>query len=225
MKKAPFMTMLIALVISAIIGISIVAVDSWNATTAKLLLSSLTVFGFCIPGLLCILLYERNQARIFSSVGIITCLLSCLFCLSFIWFITLDTFSKILVQLLSTSILCSEYFGFVSLILLMKADKLLIKGLKGLTIILATLLNILYLIGIYVEEVDFRIIFILIILILLCTLLIPILNRMMKQSSHSIDNSTEKFQQLEQLKKLYDDNVLTEEEYNNEKAKILSSSN
>lgn len=228
MKKVSFISMIVALVISSIIGITIVLADEWNPTTAKLLFSSLIVFSFSIPSLLCVLLYERDEYKIFSLCGIVTCLISIVYCLFFTWFITDVIFNESLLKILVTLIVLSELFGYVCFILLMKTNEMLVKGLKIASISLATLLSAIILEATYFNPVNYKIIFVLSVLITLCTLLVPIMNKLIKNNKQLTsvnDNSLDNYQKLEQLKKLYDNNVLSEEEYNREKNRILSNNN
>lgn len=226
MKKASFTAMIVTLVISAIVGIVIVLSDVWNPTTAKLLSSSSIIFSFSVPSLLCILLYERGKYKILSLGGVVICLISCVYCLFFTWFITDVIFNVSLLKLLVTLYVLSELFGYICFILLMKTNEMIVRYLKMAAISLATLLSMFILVATYFKPVDVKIIFVLCILIALCTLLVPIMNRFTNKNNEQLtsvnNNSSDNYQKLEQLKKLYDSNILSEEEYNREKNKILS---
>ena len=151
-----------------------------------------------------------------------------MYCLFYTWFITDVIFNESLLKILVTLIVLSELFGYVCFILLMKTNEMLVKGLKITSISLATLLSAIILEATYFNPVNYKIIFVLSVLITLCTLLVPIMNKLIKNNKQLTsvnDNSLDNYQKLEQLKKLYDNNVLSEEEYNREKNRILSNNN
>ena len=85
MKKIVFKTLIVTLVISAILGIGIVILDLWNDITGKVLLTTSTIFAFCIPGLCCSTIYEKVNKKYFSVIGMITSLLCCVLMLLLIW--------------------------------------------------------------------------------------------------------------------------------------------
>lgn len=53
MKKVALKTLIITFIINAILGISIILLNLWNDITSKILLTTVTIFGFSIPCLIC----------------------------------------------------------------------------------------------------------------------------------------------------------------------------
>lgn len=234
MKKIIFKILIIALTISAIFGIAIILLNLWNETTAKILATTGLIFGFSIPGLCCSSIYEKEGLKTFSIVGMVICLLSCLYYLILIWDYRLIEFLTININLkiIPISILLSLSFGHISLLLLICSDNDTVKALRNLTIMLSGVLDIILLVGIFTENfVDWHITTILSILIALGTIVTPIVNKLIKSNNdtptenNNINNinNDDKYTKLAQLKQLLDSNAITEEEYNNEKNKILNS--
>jgi len=193
MKKIFFKTLVITLVISAILGISIILLDMWNEVTLKVLESTATIFCFSIPGLCASTIYEKQKYKKVSLLGISSCLLSTLYCLLLIWeIIPSNGEYDIIYKLLLTFLLLSFSLGHICLLLLVTSDEKKVLYYRNATIILSTIMDALLLIILYFEvEVNWKIIAILAILIALGTIVTPILNKLYKKNT-KLDNKVKK---------------------------------
>lgn len=227
MKKIALMFMIVALCVSAGISIMVTLLGMWNVTTIKLLLTSSIVFGFSIPSLLCVLLLEKEKNKIIAFIGMIICLFTCLYSLYVCWFdnnlLFLDSTSKIL----STGTILSVFFGHISLLLIMKTNDSLSKTVRFLTITVASVMAFCsILMSDFEIDVAWQLVFILFVLSFVGTLLVPIIDKV--KTKNTVDNNylnnniADKYDQLNKLKQLLDNNIITEEEYNIEKSKILN---
>lgn len=222
MKKNIFKILVIALVISAIFGITIIVFDLWGETTIKVLATTASIFGFSIPGLCCSTVYENDKLKKFSIAGMITCLLGCIYCLMLVWGMEFfDSIEEITWKLILSFVLLSSSFGHISLLLSIKSNDKKVSYIRLATIILSVVLDAILIFEIFSEAtIEDKVISVLAILIALGTIVVPIMNKISKKDNHKIKND-DKYEKLEKLKKLLDDNVITEEEYNKEKSKIL----
>ena len=223
MKKIVLKLLIITFIISAFLGISIIILDLWNDITSKILMSTLTIFGFSIPGLICSATYEKLNYKKLSMIGIITCFISCIYCLLLEWEIIpfIDEW-ELSLKIILTALLFSASFGYTCLLLLMKSNKKVVNYFRNGTICLLGILDILLLLMIYFEiKISWKIIAILGILIVLGTIITPLINKLSVEKI----NHYNKYDQLAQIKKLLDDDAITKEEYEEEKKKILSLDN
>ena len=243
MKKTFLKTLISMFVISAILGIFIILLDLWNETTSKILLSTIFIFLFSIPALACSASYEKfisikntenkkfyNSGIInnekFAIGGIISCFISCIYFLLLIWkVINFSFFDDFIWKIIWSCVLISLSFGHISLISLVVSDNKNVNYFKDRTIILSLILDALLLTEIIGEiSINWRFIAILAILVALGTIITPLSNKLNSKShSKPVNNQNNKYKELEQIKKLLDDNAITQEEYDQEKAKILNS--
>lgn len=217
LKKIILKTLITTFVISAILGIMIIVLDLWNNLTINVLFSTLTIFGFSIPGLCCSTSYDKEKNKIFSKIGITTCIISCIYFLLIIWdVLEFKLFDELNWKIILSGILLSSSFGHICLLLLVDSENKNVNYLKKSTIGLSIFMDILLLMIVLFDiEVSGKLISIIAILILLGTITLPLMSK--------LNNKSDKYSQLEQLKKLLDNNTITEEEYLKEKNKILGS--
>ena len=227
MKKIALMFMIVALCVSAGISIMVTLLGMWNVTTIKLLLTSSIVFGFSIPSLLCVLLLEKEKNKIIAFIGMIICLFTCLYSLCVCWFDNNLLFSDSTSKILSTGTILSVFFGHISLLLIMKTNDALSKMVRFLTITVASVMAFCFILMSDFEiDVAWQLVFILFVLSFVGTLLVPIIDKV--KTKNTVDNNylnnniADKYNQLNKLKQLLDNNIITEEEYNIEKSKILN---
>ena len=69
MKKVVLKTLIITFIINAILGISIIILNLWNDITSKILLTTVTIFGFSIPCLICSTNYEKAKNKLIPIIG------------------------------------------------------------------------------------------------------------------------------------------------------------
>lgn len=226
MKKIILKVLIITFFVSAILGISIIFLDLWNDITAKILFSTVILFGFSIPGLSCSTSYEKTKAKKISIVGMAICFISCIYLLLLTWDImNFDFFSDLNWKLVFFSILFSLSLGHICLLLAIDSDDKIVCYFKNGTIIISVLLDGLLFLSIFAEiALSWKLIAMVSILIVLGTVVTPLLNKLNNKSSLAkIENKEDKYKKLEQIKLLLDNNTITQEEYETEKTKILNS--
>ena len=216
LKKIILKTLISTFVISAILGIAIIVLDLWNDLTINVLLSTIIIFGFSIPGLCCSTCYEKDNNKTISTIGITICIISCIYFLLLIWnILEFKFFDGVNWKIILAGILLSSSFGHICLLLLVDGNKNVI-NLKKCTIGLSMIMDVLLLAIVLLDiEVSGKLLSILAILILLGTIILPLMNKV------SNNTQEDKYNKIEQLKKLLDDKAITEEEYEKEKNKIL----
>ena len=225
MKKNVLKILIATLIISAILGISIIVLDLWNEMSVKVLATTAIIFGFSIPGLCCSTIYEKEDVKPFSIAGMTICVIGCLYILLLLWGIlpTNGFFDVFTWKVILSSIILSSSFGHLSLLLSITSNEKIVQYFKNSTIVLSIIIDILLLIMIIFEvEINWQLITVLAILIVLGTIVTPIMNKLNKGNSSKPSNNNDKYEQLEKLKKLLDSNAITEEEYKTEKDKILN---
>ena len=225
MKKIVLKTLIFTFIISAVLGISTIFLDLWNDITGKILLSTVVIFGFSIPGLSCSTNYEKAKDKTFSIVGISTCFISCIYLLLLTWgFLEFDFFDDLNWKLILSGILLSSSFGHISLLLLIDSKEKIVNYFKNGTTILSVIMDILLMSMIFLEiEIEWKLLAIIAILIVLGTIVTPLLNKLNNKANIAkTDLMEDKYKKLEQIKSLLDSNAITQEEYEIEKNKILN---
>lgn len=225
MKRTILKVLIVTFIVSAVLGIGIILLDIWNEVTAKILLSTVTIFSASIPGLCCSISYEKSTNKTVPFIGMIACSISCLYFLLLIWeLLTFKWFDEFAWDFMSTCILVPITFAHISLLLLIDSDDSKVNGFKIGTIALAILMDILILIEIYGNvEMNWKLMLILSILIALGTIVTPLMHKLSSKPSARPINPQDKYKQLEQLKALLDSNAITQQEYEIEKNRILNS--
>ena len=179
MKKRKFI--LRNIISYIILGIVIIILDMWNDVTAKILLTTVTIFGFSIPTLCCSNLYEKKSNHWFAILGMIICILSGIYVLSLIWELINPDFGEALKGIL-TAIVISTSLGHLSLMMLVSNSDSTVNGVKNATIIVSVLLDCMIILSLWVEDNMFSWQFYAIvgILVALGTIVTPILNKVRK---------------------------------------------
>lgn len=153
------------------------------------------------------------------------CFVSCIYFLLLIWEIfNFDFLDNLLWKFVLTCILLSISFGHMCLLLLINSTEKIVKIFRNGTITLSTIMDLFLLIEIFVEtELNWKLLSILAILMVLGTIVTPLLDKLNSRTNSSNSHTNDdKYLKLEQLKKLLDDNAITQEEYETEKNKILN---
>lgn len=152
------------------------------------------------------------------------CFVSCIYFLLLIWEIfNFDFLDNLLWKFVLTCILLSISFGHMCLLLLINSTEKIVKIFRNGTITLSIIMDLFLLIEIFVEtELNWKLLSILVILMVLGTIVTPLLDKLNSRTNSSNSHTNDdKYLKLEQLKKLLDDNAITQEEYETEKNKIL----
>ena len=155
----------------------------------------------------------------------IICFVSCIYFLLLIWEIfNFDFLDNLLWKFVLTCILLSISFGHICLLLLINSTEKIVKIFRNSTITLSIIMDLFLLIEIFVEtELNWKLLSILAILIVLGTIVTSLLDKLNSRTNSSNSHTNDdKYLKLEQLKKLLDDNAITQEEYETEKNKILN---
>ena len=153
------------------------------------------------------------------------CFVSCIYFLLLIWEIfNFDFLENLLWKFVLTCILLSISFGHICLLLLINSAEKIVKIFRNSTITLSIIMDLFLLIEIFVEtELNWKLLSILAILMVLGTIVTPLLDKLNSRTNSSNSHTNDdKYLKLEQLKKLLDDNAITQEEYETEKNKILN---
>ena len=225
MKRIILKTLIITFIISAIFGILIILLGLWNDIAGKILLTTVTIFGFSIPGLACSINYEKAKNTLIPTIGMLTCFVSGIYFLLLIWeVVNFNFFDALPWKFMSTCILLSASFGHICLLLLINSTEKIVNYFKNSTITLSIIMDLLLLVVIFGEiESDWKLLLIIAILIVLGTIVTPLLNKLYSKDNTSNKSiNDDKYLKLDQLKRLLDNNAITQEEYENEKHKILN---
>lgn len=188
MKKKILKLLVGSLCLSALIGIFIILFGSFNEIEGKILLTTLLIFGYSIPGLCASTIYEKEKLHSFSILGISLSLISCIYMLGLLWeFFSFDFFNinhwKIIFSL---NILCLST-GHLSLILLINNQNNIVSTFKISTVVISIIIDLMILTLIWdlslANDLYFRILLVLGILATLGTVGTPILNKIYKQEN------------------------------------------
>ena len=119
MKKIILKTLIITFIISALLGIGIVLLDIWTEITARILLSTVTIFSASIPGLCCSISYEKSKNKVVPLIGMIITTISCIYFLLLVWeLITFKWTNEFAWNFMATCIILPISLGHISLLLL-----------------------------------------------------------------------------------------------------------
>jgi len=225
MKKTILYILIATFCLSALLGIGIIVLDLWNELTEKVLLTTVTIFGFSIPTLCCSTLYEKKTHNIFAIIGIVICLLSGFYVLGLVWEIFSDNFDDVF-KLFLTGITLSASFAHLSLMLLINNEDPAVKNSKIATIVVSAIMDFMILFAIWIDEDFFtwQVYAIVAILIALGTIVTPILNKvrsglekketlkktMVEEQGEKVNN---KIAEIETLRKMVDKGYILEKEF------------
>ena len=226
MKKIVLYLLIATFCISALMGIGIIILDLWNELTSKVLLTTVTIFGFSIPALCCSTLYEKDDYNTFSIVGMFVCIVSGIYCLLYVWdvldynmFASGFTFNSVL-----TGILASISLGHLSMMLLINNNDENVKIVKMMTIVVSVALLIALLLLIWVEDFSdvlaWQFYVIDAILVVLGTIVTPILSRARKVEIK--DNSVKENNDIIILNHFLEKEYVTKEEYEKIQQRIMN---
>ena len=231
MKKIVLGVISTAIIVSSLLGIAIIAFGIWNELTARVLGTTAVLFGYSILGLGCFSIFERAGKRIISEIGIIICLLSCIWGVLNIWVIDSSTFfSSFNWKIIFSSIFLSIAAAHICLMLLIEeTENSVVNIFKYLTIsaVLIFTINIVLATILDTSILPWQMCVILLIVSVMGTIVTPVMykatggNKQQKEVPQP-QPEMNKYDKLYQLKKLLDSCAITQEEYVTEKEKILN---
>lgn len=181
-KKYFLRTLVIALAISAAIGIFIFLVGDFGEIEIRLLLTTLTIGGFSLTGLCSATIQGRNDLRLFSRAGMLTSVLGFAVTVGAIWeLVNTEQVWKWILVLVILSIATAH----ISLLLLLRPRSNNIKYALTATVVCITLVALMLVKSTLSEfeesEFYFRLLGVFGILDVLGTIATPILNRIAKK--------------------------------------------
>lgn len=186
LKKIFLISMIIALSISALIGIVIFIIGEFEDTQAKILVTTLSFGGYSLTGLCCSTIFGRDNLRPISIVGMIVSVIGLVLMVVGIWeMVRSDDYWK----LVFTFLVLAVALGHICLMLLIRPKTAGVKASMIATIVFISLLSLLILYLIYGwrsiddGEVYFRLVGVVAILDVLGTIVTPIMNVAMGSKS------------------------------------------
>lgn len=223
MKKGILYLLIATFSISALLGIGIIILDLWNELTLKVMLTTLTIFGFSVPALCCATLRDKTDEKVFPIIGIVTSIIGGLYTLLLLWeIIDYDFFGETDVyKWLIEFIILSASFGHISLMLLINSNDNTVLMTRNGTIIVSIALDFLLTFLIFIPDFEDLVVWqfyaILAILIVLGTIVTPILKKArnnlvvepkkVEEPKNNTNNAKAK------LDDLFANNYVTDEEY------------
>ena len=179
-KKFFLRTFIIALTISALIGIVIFLVGEFGETEIKILGTALAIGGFSITALGCSTVHDIVRFRPLSIIGMLISVFGFLFTVSAIW-VLFESDHKWVAQAVFTFIILSVSTAHISLLLQIRAKTSDIKYTLTATIIFISIVAIMLIKATINDFEDsdlyFRLLGVFAILDVLGTIATPILNR------------------------------------------------
>ena len=175
MKKTLFKILLSILTISAVVCIITLIIGAENTLSSNIMGTTLILFGFSILGLFCNLTYDKY--KMLSQVGILVCLISCIYCLLNEWnvipYFNIDVDLSLLIM--------SVAFAHTCLLLGMESSDVKVKYIKLATILLSLINYVFMLIETFFNlYLNYRVYIILFMLSILGTIAIPVINKIKK---------------------------------------------
>lgn len=225
MKKTVLKLLIATFIISALLGIGIITFEIWSVTTLKILLTTTTLFISSIPLICCISLNEKKPKNVISLAGIIASTITCFYIVLLIWGILdvdiLDLFSY---RFISVGATISFSAGHLCLLEGINNQTKPVKYVKKATIICSLFIDLMIIIQVLFEvETITKLNIIIVILVVLGTIITPLISKVTNtKTTENNQNQPDKYKQLEQLKQLLDNNTLTQQEFEQEKQKILN---
>ena len=223
MKKGILYLLIATFSISALLGIGIIILDLWNELTLKVMLTTLTIFGFSVPALCCATLRDKTDEKVFPIIGIVTSIIGGLYTLLLLWeIIDYDFFGETDVyKWLIEFIILSASFGHIRLMLLINSNDTTVLMTRNGTIIVSIALDFLLTFLIFIPDFEDLVVWqfyaILAILIVLGTIVTPILKKArnnlvvepkkVEEPKNNTNNAKAK------LDDLFANNYVTDEEY------------
>lgn len=182
-KKYFLKTLVIALSISALIGIFIFLVGDFGETEIRLLLTTLTIGGYSFTGLCSATIQNRNDVKYFSIIGMVISVIGFLLTIGAIWeFVDFDDIWKAMIIF----IILSVAIAHVSLLLQIRLKTDNIKYLLIGTVVCISLVALMLIKSTLTEfdesELYFRLLGVFSILDVLGTIATPILNRITEKN-------------------------------------------
>jgi hypothetical protein len=189
LRKILLITMIAALSFSALLGIWVILFGQGSEIEGKILLTTTSIGGFSLLSLCCSLLIEKSgKQSVISWLGFVSCIGGFLAALLLIWFQEIFDFNiELLLKWLLIFIIFSVSFAHMSILLLIKPQKLSVWVVTFTTVILIAMVAILLLLMVfelidYDKEWFFKLVAVLAILDVLGTIVSPIMSKIAKNN-------------------------------------------
>lgn len=181
-KKIFLIAVISSLSISALIWIIIFLIWEFREMEVKILFTALSLWFYSLLWFCCSLPYEKNRFKFFGILWIIICIISCIYSILFIWDYYTDYNNTW--KIILSAIWISFSLGHISLLTLINSEKGLINTILKITIFFVLIVLFLLLILIWWDiddsDVFIRLIWVSVILDVLGTIILPILNKVLK---------------------------------------------
>jgi hypothetical protein len=177
-KKLFLSTLIIALSISAAIGIFIFLTGDFGDTQSRILATTVAIGGFCLTGLCSSIIHHRDHLKAFSVFGMITSVVGFVVAFAAIW--NVIDFEDVW-QALLILIILSITLAHISLLLILRPKNIGIKTTLVTTIVFISIVSLMLIYSTICEfdedEFYYRILGVFAILDVLGTITTPILNK------------------------------------------------
>ena len=197
LKKIFLFVMIGALSLSALIGIIILLIGKGGITQTKIIVTTLSLGFYCLLGLACAALYEKNK-NLLSLIGCVVAIIGFIYSVNYIWEIiswSYDSwFWKINLKILFTSIILTLAFAHYCLIRFIENKKNIVRIAVNSTLICTGIFVIMFNVAMWFEISDdlfIRLIGVSAICAALGTICSPILNKIYKNEVTDGADSTE----------------------------------
>ncbi len=182
LRKAFLITMIASLSISALMGILVILIGTLGETEAKILGTTLALGGFSLIGLCCSTLYDKINYKMFSTAGMLVCILGFVHSTLMIWQVYGTNNWELPLKVLGTFIIVSLSMAQASILLLIKYKNKKTRNVLWTTVGLICVVALMLLAMVYElidggSELFFRTLSVFAILDALGTITTPILNK------------------------------------------------
>ena len=185
-KRVFLIPLIVALTLSALVGIIVFIAGDFGDTEIRILLTTLAIAGYSLSGLCSTTILKKEPIRMLAYTGMVVAVMGFILAILGIWEIVgIDDIWK----LIMIFVISSFALAHISLLLTLWPQKLAIQYLLGLTIFFVMVVAIMLIDATLQEfnndEIFFRLLGVVAILDVLGTIVTPILNRMqIKKSNH-----------------------------------------
>lgn len=204
------------------------------------IISSITIlsFLFSIPMLCCASLYDKSERKELSAIGLILCSLTFLYFVgSFLGIITINLFDSSSLKMLVVFLLITLSISHLCFVMSFDSSLSNVHMCQTLTIIVSIIYDLYVIIKLLIgtdassllvnattEDMSSKITFILSMAITLGTIMTVLLSLVNEENSSSMQ-SYESYNKLEQLETMLTNNVITQEQFEIERVRILNEDN
>ena len=207
-------------IISLCLGLVLILSDFMESLIFKLFSSFLALSGFSLTTLCSLVLRKRKDRKIFTKIGVGISLIGFIYTILLVWNV-IDYNNQIILNTFLSLITLSFFIGYICLLLFVKNSFSSINISRNSSVLLLIFLTTLLFINIWIDIIPIKLILAVILLLIICTLLM-----MMFISLHDTESKVKvyeknKYQKMDELKELLDTSVISREQFDEAKDKIL----